>query len=436
MKISSSTLAMIGMCLATFLGWLDITIINTALPAMQNTFNVDDRTLQWVMNALLLALSAFMVIVGNLADRYGRRRLLYFGMLLLVLSSIGAALSESFMSLIVSRFFQGIAIGILYTTPIALISSVTPQQVPRAMGIMIGTGGFALALGPVAGGLLVSTFGWHSIFWINLPITLLALLFCLAGRLPEAKAPSAQKIDLLGALLMVIALPLLIFTTVNVHDAHLMTTLISYAIVIGLGLLFVYHENRTPAPIIDFHLFANRAFIIGVIANFFLAFFYCVDLFYIPLHLEQQGYHSSMTIGLMLLPPSLMFAVLSLFSGRIAGALGAKKTMLFGYVGFIVSAALQIILGHSAHLGLLLIPYLFLGMGWALILATSFSTALASLPQEMAGLGMGSIGTLHNLGGTVGLALGATLGYFGAMGLILATSLLALVIIVLGFKKS
>ena len=112
-----------------------------------------------------------------------------------------------------------------------------------------------------------------------------------------------------------------------------------------------------------------------------------------------------MTIGLLLLPPSLMFAVLSLFSEKISHLLGPKKTMLWGYVFFSLSALLQILLGTSTHLSLLIIPYLLLGTGWAFILPVSFGTGLASLPHEMAGVGMGSIGTLHNFGGTVGLAL-------------------------------
>lgn len=426
---TSSRCAMIGMCLATFLGWLDLTIVNTALPALQNFFGVNDTRLQWVMNALLLALSALMVIMGKLADRFGRRRLLYTGMALLVASSVAAALSESFTALVVARFFQGIAIGILYTAPMALVSSVWPTQVPKAMGLMIGTGGFALAFGPVAGGFLVHTFSWHAIFWINLPVTLAAFLFCVAGGLPASKAEEQSKIDFPGAFLLAIGLGLLIFTTVSVHTAALSTTVISYAVVLVLFIFFYLREMHTAAPIIDFHLFANRHFIAGAMANFFVAFFYCIDFFFIPLHLHALGYHSSMVIGWVLLPPSLMFAVLSLFSNRIANTFGPRNTMLAGYALLIVSALLQIALAHSTHLGPLIFAYALFGSGWALILPPSFGIAITSLPQEMGGVAVGSAGTFHNLGGTVGLALGSALGFLGGISLILATSVLAFLLI-------
>ena len=245
----------------------------------------------------------------------------------------------------------------------------------------------------------------------------------------------AEKIDSVGAILIVFMLSILVFTTVNVHTGTVLVTLGSYLAAFILMALFVMRENNISFPIIDFHLFANRAFIVGAAASLFLAVFYCVDLFFIPLHLHHLGYQSSMTIGLMLLPPSLMFAVLSLFSGKISATFGPRNTMLCGYVFFVASAVMQIVLGHSTNLIWLIAAYLLLGAGWALILSTAFGTALASLPAEMGGLGMGSIGTLHNLGGTIGLAVGSTLGYFGAMGFILAASVAAFVVIFVGLAK-
>lgn len=434
MTPKSFTFILLGMSLATFLGWLDLTIVNTALPAMQQSFQVDDRSLQWIMNALLLALASLMVLAGKLADRYGRRRLLYFGFLLLIASSAGAALSDSFISLVAFRFLQGVSIAIIYTAPMAAISSLAPDKIAKSIGVLVGVGGLGLALGPVCGGLLVSTCGWHAIFWLNIPFILIAFLFCLAGRFPETKSSNQESLDILGAVLMTLLLFLLVFTTVNVRSAPIHISLISYALVLALGWWFVMHENRFRFPVIDFHLFANRAFIVGVIANFFLAFFYCIEFFFIPLHMHALGYQSSMTIGLILLPPSLIFAVTSLFTEGIGKRIGIKHTLLFGYTCFIISAILQILLISSTNLWLLMIPYVLLGFGWALILPTAFGAALTSLPTEMAGVGMGSIGSMHNFGGTVGLAIGATLGYGGAMGLITGTSLLAFMAILFGLK--
>jgi MFS family permease len=157
MQKNNKTAALIGMGILNFLGCLDLTIVNTALPAIQHSFQVSDTILQWAINALLLALTATMVLVGKLGDRYGRRMMLYVGMVLFALTSLGALLTPTFGGLVFFRFFQGISIGILYTAPIALMPAVFPGQVEKAMGIMVGISGLGLALGPVLGCLLYTS---------------------------------------------------------------------------------------------------------------------------------------------------------------------------------------------------------------------------------------------------------------------------------------
>ncbi len=430
----SKAFALAGMGILNFLGCLDLTIVNTALPALQNSFRVNDASLQWVINALLLALTACMVLVGKLADRYGRRRLLYVGLSLFALTSLGAGLSQYFHELVFFRFLQGIAIAILYTAPVALMPVIFPNHVSKAMSIMIGVSGLGLALGPVIGGFLTSAFSWHAIFFINLPLSILAYLLC-RGNVPESKAEKREKIDLPGALLMALTLPLLVFTTVSLHTTAQNHSLMMYAITFLLILTFIWRENTTKSPIIDFHLFANRPFIVGLIANFFMAFFYAVDFFFIPLHLHHLGYTSSFQIGLILLPAMMMVAIFSPISGKLCDYLSTKTVLLIGYGCFIVSALLQIKFGHSEYLSVLLIPYILFGFGWAFVLSPSLVAAVSSLPQEIGGVAIGSVGTFHNLGGTVGLAIGATLGYTGAMSLILITSIAALLMIFFGLHN-
>ncbi|MDF2940659.1 MAG: drug resistance transporter, drug antiporter-2 family [Gammaproteobacteria bacterium] len=435
-KLESTWLALIGISIASYLGCLDLTIVNTALPAIQNTYQVSELSLQWVMNALLLALTAFMVVMGKLADQYGRRRLLYIGMIVFALASLGAGCANSLNMLVAFRFFQGVSIAILYTAPIAIVPALFPEQTGKAMGIVIAVSGAGLATGPALGGLITSLLSWHWIFFMNLPIILLAFAFSLK-HLPESKAQTQDKIDLLGSILIVLALPLLIYTTVNIHHYGFMSlrTIGSYAMVVVLLGLFVAWENRVKSPIIDFHLFAKRRFIIGLVANFFLAFFYSVDFFFIPLYLHQTAYHSSYQIGLILLPATLLVAILSPVTGNLCDRIGPKKLLAFGYLMFVLSALFQLGLHTGSPLAVILIPYFLFGLGWALILSPSLVTALTSLPEEMGGAAMGSVGTWHNFGGAVGLALGSALGYFGAMKLIFLTSLIALSIIMIGLRK-
>ncbi len=427
--------ALMGMSILNFLGCLDLTIVNTALPAIQQSFQVNNTALQWVINALLLALTSTMVLVGKLGDRYGRRMMLYVGMALFAITSLGALLTPVFSGFVFLRFFQGISIGILYTAPIALIPAVFPGQVEKTMGIMFGVSGLGLALGPVLGGVITNLISWHAIFFINLPLTALAYWLC-RGNLPEVKAKTLEALDIPGALLMVLALPLLIYTTVNIHDAAMRQTLMMYALLLSLVLLFIWRENTAQSPIINFHLFANKHFIVGLVANFFMAFFYTNAFFFIPLHLNQLGIKSSFEIGLILLPATLIVAILSPTSGRLCQSWGVKKIMMLGYVFFALSAILQLLLMHNTHVPLLLIAYLAFGLGWALVLTPSMVIGVSSLPEDMGGVAMGSLGTFHNLGGTVGLAIGVTLGYTHAMTMVLATSILAFIIIYVGLRSS
>lgn len=431
--MNSTNKALVGMGILTFLGCLDLTIVNTALPAIQRYFQVGDSHLQWVINPLLLALTATMVLVGKLGDRYGRRMMLYSGMILFALTSLGAALSPQFIELVVFRFFQGISIGILYTAPVALMPAVFPDRVEKAMGIMIGISGLGLALGPVLGGLLTSLFSWHAIFLINLPLALVAYLFC-RGNIPESKAEHPEKMDVPGVVLMVLALPIFVYTTVNIHVSSHSQSIICYGIVLCLAFLFVRRENSAASPIIDFHLFANSDFIVGIVANFFMAFFYTIAFFFIPLHLSEIGYNAGQ-IGLILLPAMLMVAVFSPFSNRFCQRIGTRRVILIGSACLILSGLLQLTFIHNIHLVLLLPGYIALGLAWAFILSPSLTAGVASLPKEMGGVAIGSMGTLHNLGGTVGLAIGATLGYAHAISLALATAVFSAIIIVVFNKR-
>ena len=230
-KNTSALIAFSGLILLNFLGCLDFTIVNTALPSIQQAFGVSDGVLQWVMNTLLITLALFMVLVGKCADHYGRAKVFYFGMILFVISSLGAGLSSVFGVLIFFRFLQGVAIAVLYTVPPAILPKLFPNQSAKYMGILLGAGGLGIAAGPALGGILTDLFSWHAIFLINIPITLIAFLLCWK-RLPEEEIKANEKL-------------------------HPFKT-------IALGIIL---------PLIDRKNFGSRNFRVGMLAGFFLAFF-------------------------------------------------------------------------------------------------------------------------------------------------------------------
>ncbi len=405
----SKWISLTGISIAGFLGCLDLTIVNTALPAIQSDLNVSVTQLQWVMTILLLALTAFMVVSGKLADLYGRRLCFYAGMILFALSSLGAGLSPDIHFLIAFRFLQGISIAFLYTAPVAIVPSIFPEHNRgKATGFLIGANGLGLALGPVIGGLIVSTLGWRWIFFINLPIILISFICCW-HRLIESKSESAiRKIDWWGFILLIIAVPSGILGLVQGETwGWLSSPTIIFLLIAIIGLvIFYFVENKVTAPIVEFHLLANRVFLIGLAANFALALFYAIDFFLIPLYLHFVHGQPAYQIGFSLLPATFMVAVLSSVTGKIVDKNGPKGVLSLGLSLFIVSALLQSFFGAHSPIYFILFSYLLFGIGWACILSPSIVAALSSVPKESAGVAMGTIGTLHNLGGAIGLALG------------------------------
>src|SRR5579863_6244424 len=171
---------LIGISIASFVGCIDFTIVNTALPAIQRAFNSSIGELQWIINIFILALSAFMVIAGLVADVYVRRTILYIGMIIFGLSSLFAGLATSMLFLILCRLLQGISCTILYTATGAIVSNTFPvTQRGKAMGILFGVNALGLAVGPVLGGFIIGALSWRWVFFVNIPLVILSLAICI-----------------------------------------------------------------------------------------------------------------------------------------------------------------------------------------------------------------------------------------------------------------
>jgi EmrB/QacA subfamily drug resistance transporter len=407
--LSNKWYILLGLSLASFLGCIDLTIVNTALPAIQQDLQASVTSLQWVMNATLLALTAFMVISGKLGDLYGRRLYLYIGMAIFAVSSLGAGFSSNVEMLIGFRFLQGLGIAILYTLPIAIIPALFPKnEQGKATGLVIAANGVGLAIGPILGGFITAALSWHWIFFINVPLTLLSFAFCM-NRLPETKSDDENKrIDWLGFSLLLTIFPSLILATVQGEfwgwTSWPILSLYAFSL-IGF-VAFVYVENKIKSPIISFKLFSNPVYIVGLFANFGLAFFYAIDFFLMPLYLHYMQGQTEMQIGLTLLPATGMIALLSSPIGSWVDKQGPKRALMLGCVLLTFSALLQIYFTQDSSIAFVISAYILFGAGFACILSPSIVAAMSSVPNHISGVAIGTIGTLHNLGGAIGLAVG------------------------------
>ncbi len=405
-------LVLIGVSTASFLGCIDFTIVNTALPAIQGSLHASVTELQWVMSIFSLALATCMVMMGRLADIYGRRLLLYIGMIAFGLASLGAGLSMSIDWLILFRLMQGIFCAILYTASGAIISNAFPaNERGKAMGALFGINGVGLAIGPVLGGFIVSVLNWRWIFLVNVPIILMSLFICVCSVTESRNREDGTSIDWLGLMALMIGLSCLILgiTQGNSWGWHssVITSLLSTAIL--MLVLFYFIEQSVRAPIIQFHLFANRLFIVGAVATFTLALFYCTAFFLMPLYLHNILNETAGRVGLMLLPTTAMVALLSPIIGKITDRHGPRKPLLAGLLFFMISALLQANLTDASSLCYILSAFIFIGIGWACILGPSTVAALSSVPDRMSAVAMGSSWTIHNIGGAVGLGVGVAM---------------------------
>lgn len=408
-------LVLVGVGLASFLGCVDFTIVNTALPAIQSALHVNIDALQWIINIFLLALCALMVIMGRLADVKGRRLLLYIGMIGFGLSSLGAGLSPNFTTLIVFRLLQGIFTAILYTAPVAIVANAFPaEERGKAIGVLFGINGMGLAIGPVLGGVIISALSWHWVFLVNVPVIIISFIICLFVVKESHSTEHGTDIDWWGLLFLTTSLTSLVLAVVQSSAWGLIPAL-GLLIFSIINFIVLYRvESRVKSPIIKFSLFANRLFIASVMATFALGFFYCLAFFLMPLYLNSVKGFSGYQLGLMLLPTTVVMTLLSPIVGRSTDKFGPKPIILFGLAFFILSAILQLYFGVHSTVIYIGLAFAAMGVGWAALLGPSTVATLSSVPDSMGGVASGSAWTLHNVGGVFGLALGTVVYYKAA----------------------
>lgn len=408
---------LVGVSTLSFLGCIDLTVVNTAAPAIRDDLGADVAELQLIVNIFIVALSMFMVTAGRLSDLFGRRRVLYIGAGLFGLASLGAGLAPSIGWLIAFRFLQGAACSVLYTSSSTIVSDAFPEeQRGRAIGTLFGVNGIGLALGPMLGGVLVGWLNWHWVFWINVPLTAAALLVC-AFSVRESHAADRMPMDWPGLVLIGLGLSGLIFgltfnDTFGWSSWQVLGTLVLGAVAI---VAFVVVERRVEFPIVRFKLLANRLFLSALLSDFALAFFYTLALFLMPLYLSWVRDYDDVEIGLLMLPTTATMAVLSPIVGRLVERTGPRPLLSIGFTAFAASALLQAQLDADSSMAHLIVAFVLMGIGWAFLLGPAAVAALSAVPERMAGLAVGSTWTFHNFGGAVGLAVGMTLyrGYAG-----------------------
>ncbi|MTD29361.1 MFS transporter [Erwinia sorbitola] len=427
-----------GICLSSFLGCIDFTIVNTALPALQRQYAAGVDAVQWTMTLFVMALCCCMVLTARLGEYFGQRQMLYAGMIGFALASLGAGLSPGLALLNLCRLLQGAGCAVLYTATAAILVEAMPaSRRGRALGLLFAANGAGLALGPVAGGLMVSQFGWRSIFLLNVPLILLSFMLC-RGNIPDSTTSRHLRLDYRGWLLMVSGLvPLLLWASYGTRWGWLsLSSLMLLGSAVLLLLVFVRVERGTEQPLIDFNLLREQRFRRACGLSMLLAIFYCVAFMLMPFRLVEMYSLSDAQLGLMLLPVTLVMALISPLAGRLGDRHGPWPVMTAGFILLTASAVLQSTFSSTLSVYFVMTAYVLMGMGWGAILGSSVAAALGALPPSLHSQGIGISWTLHNLGGALGLAVavrifqagGTDNGYQWVMWLLSVLSALGVII--------
>ena len=420
-------LVLVVILTAVFMQMLDTTITIVAVPSIQTDLGTSYGEVQLVVAGYMLAFACVLVIGGRLGDTFGRRRLFLWGMLGFTLASAVCGAAPDAVTLIVARVVQGMFSGLMFPQVLGIIQVIFPRaQRPKALAGYGATIGLATILGPVTGGglieLNIAGSEWRSIFYINIPIGIAALLIGLA-RIPESRAKNAGRVDTTGALLLTTGLFLLVLPLVigRDHDWPLWSFVSMALSPFVLAAFFRYETVRTrkgASPLVDTTLFRQRPFVLGSLAC--LLFFTGIPSFFMVLLITLQGGfgYSAVKAGSVTLGFAIALAIGSARSAQIARKLGTR-VLVVGCALIIVGQASVIGVLHWADTDLkgwqLLLPLFIAGAGGGLFLAPVTSVVLAGIRGDDAGSASGVLATAQQVGAAVGIAVVGVI-FFGLLG--------------------
>ena len=391
-----------------FMIMLDVTIVNVALPAIESDLDISLTALQWTVGAYTLTYAVFLLTAGKLADYFGRRRIFVIGLAVFTVTSLACALAQSGEVLIAARGAQGVGAALMLPATLSIISATfEPHERGAAIGIWAGVSAMGLALGPLAGGLIIEGIDWRWIFYVNIPIGLIGIVSAQLLIRESRDTSHEQALDPAGLVLSGVALFALTFGLIE-GNAYGWGSLeiVTCFVVAAAGLAaFALVELRQRLPMIDLHLFRNSTFAGANVVGLLVMLTMFGLLFFLSLYLQNVLRYSPIETGATFLPMTLPLAFSQPIAGKISDRIGARWPMAAGMATLALSCLLLSRADEGSGFWSLVPGLVLAGLGMGVTMTPMTYAVLGSVGVDKSGVASGVLNTFRQTGGALGIAI-------------------------------
>ncbi|HEX3424814.1 MAG TPA: MFS transporter [Acidimicrobiales bacterium] len=401
-------LALGALCLSLVLITLDNTVLNVALPTLVRDLRATTSQLQWIVDSYQLVFAGLLFSAGSLADRFGRKGMLTLGLVVFGIGTAASAVAGSADLLIVTRAFMGIGGAMIMPSTLSILGTLYPEPTERARAIAVwaAMAAVGIAIGPVIGGLLLAHFSWGSIFTVNIPVVVIALV---GGHylLPTSRDPSPKRMDPWGSLLSIVSLGALVFAVIEGPNYGWTSVEVLGSAALGVlaVMAFIAVESRLDHPMIDLALFRDARFSVGALTLTLLYFGALGTYFLYTQHLQFVLGYSALRAGIYSVPFALALVLCSLRTPRAVGRWGTGRVAGAGLLVVAVGAVLRATADGHTGFPLLLLSLVLAGIGVGCAIAPSTASIMSSLPPEHAGVGSAINDAARQVGAAAGVAV-------------------------------
>ncbi len=398
---------LVAMCFALFMIMLDNTIVNVALPSIQRALHTSPETLQWTIDAYVLTFAALILFGGKLGDRFGRKRVFLVGLGIFTLASAACANATTDTQLVAFRAVQGAGAALLNPLSLSILVAAFPRKrLPTAIGIWAGVSALGLSAGPLVGGFLVERVSWSAVFWVNVPIGVIAAVVCL-WAVTESRDTRHRHLDVVGTALVTTGLFALVVALIGTNSAGWTSasTLGLLAAAAVLIALFIAWEHRNREPMVPLGFFRRPAFSTSSVVSLLVGFAFIGVLYLIVLYFQNVMGYSPLEAGIRTLPLTLTQALTAANAGRLDRMLGARTKMSGGMLllsaGLFGLSQIHVTTSYNA-----IWPFqVLLGLGMGLVMPAVAAAGMAAVDPEQSGIASGVINASRQVGGALGIAV-------------------------------